>query len=498
MTLGAASFCVAGAALAASLARFAWQVQHLEHLRLVFAWQAQHLEHLHRGPQKFGDKWWLWAPARFAWQAQHLEHLRYVLRGRRSAPARFAWQAHQALGVPQVRFAWQAQHLEHLTLVLCGRRSTWSTVIDVRGSLATSDDFGHRVLLRGKSSTWSGSFCVAGAPLGVPQVRFVILCGRCSTFIEVRVSPATAPFCMAGAALGAPPARFAWQAQHLEHLTLVLCGRRSTWSTVIDVRGSLATSDDFGHRVLLRGKSSTWSGSFCVAGAPLGVPQVRFVILCGRCSTFIEVRVSPATAPFCMAGAALGAPPARFAWQAQHLEHLRLALRGMRRMRSTWSTFIGSAEVRRQVMTLGAASFLRAELGASQSHFAWQVRHSLHVSLILRGSCSTQHLSVILRSRCSTWRTSVSFCVAGASLGAPSTQHHLHYIIRHTIINTTPSPLHHQHNLINTTSSTHYHLHNTIYTIPSTQNHPHNTIYTTPSNTPSSTQHHVHNIINTT
>ena len=58
MTLGAASFCVAGAALGAPPARFAWQAQHLEHLSSFcvagatlgaappagFAWQAQHLD----------------------------------------------------------------------------------------------------------------------------------------------------------------------------------------------------------------------------------------------------------------------------------------------------------------------------------------------------------------------------------------------------------------------------------------------------------------------
>ena len=33
-------------------------------------------------------------------------------------------------------------------------------------------------------------------------------------------------------------------------------------------------------------------------------------------------------AEFYVAGAALGAPQARFAWQALHLEHLRLDLRG--------------------------------------------------------------------------------------------------------------------------------------------------------------------------
>ena len=66
---------------------------------------------------------------------------------------------------------------------------------------------------------------------------------------------------MAGAALGAPPAHFAWQAQHLEHLHR---GPRKS-----------ATIDDFGHRLVLRGRRSTWStsGSFCLASAALGTPQ---------------------------------------------------------------------------------------------------------------------------------------------------------------------------------------------------------------------------------
>ena len=108
----------------------------------------------------------------------------------------------------------------------------------------------------------------------------------------------TASFCVACAALGAPPARFAWHAQHLEHLRFVLHGRRSTWSTFIEVRGSSARSDDF-----------KGAASFCVAGAALGAPPARFCVadaawstsgsfLRGRCitwSTFIEVRGSPAT-----------------------------------------------------------------------------------------------------------------------------------------------------------------------------------------------------------
>ena len=46
--------------------------------------------------------------------------------------------------------------------------------------------------------------------------------------------------CVAGAALRAPQFHFAWQAQHLEHLGLILRGRCSMWSTSREVRGSPA------------------------------------------------------------------------------------------------------------------------------------------------------------------------------------------------------------------------------------------------------------------
>ena len=46
--------------------------------------------------------------------------------------------------------------------------------------------------------------------------------------------------CVAGAALRAPQSHFAWQAQHLEHLSLILRGKCSTWSTSREVRGSPA------------------------------------------------------------------------------------------------------------------------------------------------------------------------------------------------------------------------------------------------------------------
>ena len=178
------------------------------------------------------------------------------------------------------------QHLEHLRLVLLGRRSTRST---------------------------SGSFCAAGATLGAPSLK--------SAAVRRRVMRlGTASFCVAGAALGAPQARFAWQAQHSEHLRLVLRGMRSTWSTFIEVGGNYA----FRRGVVLRGRP------------------------------------------------ALGAPQARFVWQAQHLEHLRLVLRGRRNTRSTSGSFC----------VAGAA------LGAPQARFAWQVQHLEH------GRCSTRSISV--------------------------------------------------------------------------------------------------------
>ena len=156
ITLGAASFCVAGATLGAPPARFAWQVQHLEHPKARFAWQVQHLEHLHRGPRKSGDNGLLWAPLRFC-------------------------VAGAALGTLQARLAWRAQHLEHLRRIWRGRCSTWSTFIEVRGSPATSDYFGRRLVLRGRCSTWStsGLFGVAGAALGA------LSCGPCSNDIHM-------------------------------------------------------------------------------------------------------------------------------------------------------------------------------------------------------------------------------------------------------------------------------------------------------------------------
>ena len=151
-------FCMAGASL--------------EALQAYLAWQVQHLEHLHRGPQKT----LLCAPSCFVWQAQHLEHLWLVLPGKRSTWSTFSRvrgrpATIEALVAPPACFAWQAQHLEHLSVILRGRGSTWSTFIEVRRSPATIEYHGRRLLCVPSAAPWStsGSFCVAGAALGVPS-----------------------------------------------------------------------------------------------------------------------------------------------------------------------------------------------------------------------------------------------------------------------------------------------------------------------------------------
>ena len=149
---------------------------------------------------------------------------------------------------------------------------------------------------------------------------------------------------------------------------------------------------------------------------------------------------------FCVAGAALGAPQCHFAGQGQHLEHLSVILRGRR---STWSTSV--------------LSFFCVAGGARGA--------SPERSLEARRGLSTVDAGCV--------------CVAGAALGAPlhntifttsSTQHHLHYIIKHIIISA-----YHLHYIINTTSLTQPHQHITIYRTPSTQHHLHNIVHTTPS-----------------
>ena len=96
-------------------------------------------------------------------------------------------------------------------------------------------------------------------------------------------------------------------------------GRRATFGTFIDVRGSLAT------------KGGPFdAAAFCVTGVVLSAPY-RLVLRGRRATfgTFVDVRGSLATkgdpfdaATFCVAGVALSAPQARFAWQACYFRYL--------------------------------------------------------------------------------------------------------------------------------------------------------------------------------
>ena len=84
--------------------------------------------------------------------------------------------------------------------------------------------------------------------------------------------------CVARPALEPRQSHFAWQAQHSDHLIVILRGRCSTRRMSREVRRSPATIEYYGRRLLLRGECNTWrtSVSFCVAGAALGTPQSHF------------------------------------------------------------------------------------------------------------------------------------------------------------------------------------------------------------------------------
>ena len=200
------------------------------------------------------------------------------------------------------RFVWQVQHLELPRLDLCGSRGAFSTFIEVCGSLATS-----------LSCVDAGLFCAAGAALGAPYA--ICVAGVALSVPSWRSAEAWRRACPVWT-----PARFVWQAQHLELLRVDLCGRPGTFSTFIEVCGSLATS---------------LSGSFCVAGAAFELPRLD---LCGRrgtFSTFMEVCGS-------LARACPVWTPARFVWQVRRLELPSLDLRGRRGAFSTFMEVCGS------------------------------------------------------------------------------------------------------------------------------------------------------------
>ena len=134
---------------------------------------------------------------------QHTEHLqRGEVCGSRYniVDPRCVSVASAALGAPQVHVVWQEQHTDHFqrglqsppTIEYCGRRPRF-----------------HHI-----STTWStsGSFCVARQTLRAPPVSLCVRFGKSGHDWILWT-----------------PAAFAWDVQHLEHLRLILLGKRSTF-----------------------------------------------------------------------------------------------------------------------------------------------------------------------------------------------------------------------------------------------------------------------------
>ena len=224
---------------------------------------------------------------------------------------------------------------------LRGRHGTFGTIIDVRGSLATTVD------------PWTPTvFYVAGVTLSAPEARYVwqawhfrylhrcprklgddggpmdadcLLRGRrgtfssFGTFIDVRGSLATTVgpwtptvFYVAGVTLSAPEARYVWQAWHFRYLHR--CPRK------LGDDGGPMDAD-----CLRRGRRDTF-----------GEERRDLRGRRGAFGAFIDVRGTLATTVdpwtptvFDVAGVTLSAPEARFAWQAWHFRYLH---RGPRKL----------------------------------------------------------------------------------------------------------------------------------------------------------------------
>ena len=209
-----------------------------------------------------------------------------------------------------------------------------------------------------------------------------------------------------------------------EHLTIILRGRHSTWSTSVSfcgqvqhaehlqtVLGSPATIEQYcGRRLRLPGKRSTWSTSvsLCVAGAALGAPQ----------SFAWQVRAEHLSF-MCVVGAAPGAPPAaREVRGSPAIEYCgcRLRLRGRRSAWSTSVSFCVAGEIRGSPATI---EYCGRRLRLCGRRGTW----STSVSVCVPGA------ALGAPGRRSIWSTSVSFCKAGATLGAPES--HFAWQVQH-------------------------------------------------------------------
>ena len=185
-----------------------------------------------------------------------------------------------------INFAPSTQHHQHIItiIIIIIINTTSSTQHHQHNTICTASSALQylSLILRGKCSTHSisVSFCVEGAALGAPPERTSVSFAwehlqRGSQKLGDVLRSTSVGFCVAGAALGANFAwqvQHSWQVQHLEDLSVILRGRCSTRSTSSEVRGSQGTIEYCGHRLLLRGRCSTWriSVSFCVAGAAFG------------------------------------------------------------------------------------------------------------------------------------------------------------------------------------------------------------------------------------
>ena len=288
-------------------------------------------------------------------------------------------------------FAW---HLVTSTFVLRGRRGTYGTGLALVARLDCIGRRWRRGTLRGRRGTWRHLpwFHVAGVALGHIHLRFAWQAWHLWHWAG------------SGGALGlhwspVTPRHFAWQAWHLATSTLVLHGRRGTWShpPSFCVAGVALMALGWlwwcAWTALVAGDAA----ALCVAGVALGDIHLRFTwqawhlvtstfVLRGRRGTYSTGLWSPVTprhfawqawhlARFCMAGVALGDICLRFAWQAWHLWH--------------WAGSGGALGLHWSPVT--------------PRHFAWQAWHLVTSTLVSRG-------------RRGTWSHPPSFCVAGVAL----------------------------------------------------------------------------------
>ena len=250
----------------------------------------------------------------FAWQARRLEHLTLILRGSTRSTSR---EVHGSpatieycgrwLHLPGRRntchFAWQVQRLERVSFILRVRCYTQSTSVSfcMAGAPHRAPPERSAEVRQRLSTVDASCVCLAAAALGAPHSHFAVAGAARRAPPESRRRRATiehrrstwSTFCMARATLGAPQSHLARQPQHSKHLQtgprkIEYCGRRlrCTWSTSVSF--CMASAQHLQHLgLILHGRRSTWSTSVS----------------------------------FCVAGAALGAPESHFAWQVQHLKH---------------------------------------------------------------------------------------------------------------------------------------------------------------------------------